>query len=334
MATTRDNRFKSGVVLTTLALCAFFLAEGATALIGAEVLEKDPDAQRARPRPRALTTFAQKRHDPAVILRRNIFNSELGDLTQAPVMESGAELVDGELILEDGETVNRCTTRLRLSGTAVVPGDFKRSLAVIVGSDQKAVLHQGAATVEDSTIRAIHADSVFLQSGSGALCRLPMFDGVDPIGRFTPKRHDAKVEDKKPDDTRKRLRAGSDRNAGLSDQEIAQGIEKVNDTNYNIRRTLLNKVLDNAGKLIGIAAVAPKMEGGKSVGMQIRGIRPGTLLTKLGIKNSDVLESVNGEPLSGPDDALGAYTTLRTADKFTLSVQRDGQSVMITYNLN
>ena len=108
----------------------------------------------------------------------------------------------------------------------------------------------------------------------------------------------------------------------------------MSDTAFNVERSLLNKVLDNAGKLIGIAAVSPKMEDGKSVGMEIRGIRRNTLLTKLGIKNNDLLESVNGQPLSSPDTALGAYTTLRTADKFTLSIVRDGKPIVINYNLN
>jgi len=67
--------------------------------------------------------------------------------------------------------------------------------------------------------------------------------------------------------------------------------------------------------------------------MEIRGVRPGTLLTKLGIQNGDILESVNGQSLSNPDAALGAYTTLRTADKFNLSIRRAGQPMMINYNL-
>jgi len=326
-----NNRFKSAVVLTTLALCAFFLAEGATALIGAEVLQKDADAHPVRPRPRPSATFVQNRHDPAIILRRNIFNSELGDLTQAPVGEGG-EMVDGELVLEDGEAVNHCTAKMRLTGTAVVPDDFERSLAVIVGSDRKAALYQGAAEVEGSRIRAIHSDGVLLQSGSGDLCRLAMFeaDAAEVVTIRKPKIQPKKSEKKKQKDRGPR----ADRNAGLSKEELQQGIERVNDTNYNVRRTLLNKVLDNAGKLIGIAAVSPKLEGGKSIGMEIRGIHPDTLLTKLGIQNGDVLENVNGQPMSSPDAALGAYTTLRTSDKFTLSVQRGGKSMVITYTLN
>lgn len=331
MSVPRSNRFKSGVILVTLALCAFFLARGATAIVGAGILKKDVDAGAVRSRSRPPIARIQSRHDPAIILRRNIFNSELGDLTQALVVGPDGIVTD-ELVLADDEAVNRCAAQMRLTGTAVVPDDFERSLAVIVGSDRKATLYQGPAEVEGSRIRAIHSDDVLLQTSSGDVCRLAMFEVEGPPVRKTSMRSRAPVEEKKKKPRGKGPKL--DRNAGLSDQELKEGIEKVSDTSFNIRRTLLNKVLDNAGRLIGIAAVSPKMEGDKSVGMEIRGVRKDTLLTMLGIQNKDVLESVNDEPLSSPDAALGAYTTLRTADKFTLSVQRDGRSMLITYNLN
>ncbi|MEM7435573.1 MAG: type II secretion system protein GspC [Myxococcota bacterium] len=329
MSNPAERRFQRGIVLVTLTLCAFFLAQGATALIGARVLSADGEAG-SPGRRRLPVASARQRHDPGVILKRNIFNSEMGDLTQIEA-DPDAEFVDGELVVDDEESVDRCATQLKLKGTAVVPGDFERSLAVIVGSDRQALLYQGGQDVEGSRIRAIHSDGVFLQSG-GELCRLAMFDQEDQPKK-TIKAPSRKVS-KKDDDKDKKKRVKVDRNAGLTDEEIDAGIEKVSDTVYNIDRTMLNKVLDSAGRLIGIAAVSPKMEGGKSVGMQIRGIRPKTLLEKLGIKNQDVLEAVNGSPLASPDAALGAYTTLRTADKFVLAVNRGGESMEITYNLN
>ena len=217
---------------------------------------------------------------------------------------------------------------MRVIGTVVIPGDLERSLAAIVGSDNKASLHYGGTEVEGSRIRAIESDAVVLQSKSG-LCRLAMFQvaGAAKKPVFRP----AKAAKKKTPSPKKR--ATADRNAGLTESEMTEGIDRVNDRNYNLSRSMLNKVLDNAGKIIGIAAVAPKLENGQSIGMEIRGIRPDTLLTKIGIQNGDILESINGQSLSNPDAALGAYTTLRTADKFTLSVRRDGQSMMINYNL-
>jgi general secretion pathway protein C len=256
-------------------------------------------------------------------LRRNIFDSSQGDLTDAPVVDPSLPEVD----LPPEEVETPCKGNLRLVGTVVLPGDFERSLAAIVGTDQKMGLHQGGAEVEGSKIRAIQSDGVILQNKAG-FCRLAMFqvEGAETKTRIPPPVASA----------RQRRPARSslvDRNAGLSDEELTEGIEKINDTNFNLSRVMLNKVLDNAGRLIGIAAVAPKIENGQSVGMEIQGIRPGTLLTKLGLQNGDILESVNGQPLSSPDAALGAYTTLRTADKFNLSVRRNGQSMMINYNL-
>ena len=320
MATASNNRFRNVLLLTTLAVCAYFVAQGATALFAAKVLNAEADATPPPSRRAIATAGGQRKRDPGIILKRNIFDSALGDLSEAPI--ENPELPLEDLPAEDVETP--CKGALRLIGTVVLPGDLEGSLAAIVGTDKKAGLHRGGTDVEGSRIRAIHSDAVVLQSTSG-LCRIAMFEveGAAAKPRLKP------AARKKPPKSGPR----ADRNAGLTEEEIAEGIEKVNDTNYNLSRSMLNKVLDNAGKIIGIAAVAPKVEDGQSVGMEIRGIRPGTLLTKLGIENGDILESVNGQSLSSPDAALGAYTTLRTADKFTLSIRRDGQSMMVNYSL-
>jgi general secretion pathway protein C len=322
MAAAVNNRLRNGIVLTTLALCAFFTAQGATALLSANMLEPDAEAATRAPTRNTAAARTQRRHDPGIILKRNIFNSELGDLSVAPI--SDPALPDAEM--PDGEVEALCTNKMRLIGTVVLPGELEQSLAAIVGTDQKAGLYRGGAEVEGSRIRAIQSDQVVLQTTTG-FCRLAMFE-VDTGAAQKPTRPAARTV------TRQKKRGpDADRNAGLSADELAEGIEKVNDTNYNISRTMLNKVLDNAGRLIGIAAVSPKVEGGQSVGMEIRGIRANTLLTKLGIQNGDVLESVNGQSLTSTDAALGAYTTLRTADKFNLSIRRGSQSMIINYNL-
>jgi general secretion pathway protein C len=322
MAAAVNNRLRNGIVLTTLALCAFFTAQGATALLSANMLEPDAEGATRAPTRNTAAARTQRRHDPGIILKRNIFNSELGDLSVAPI--SDPALPDAEM--PDGEVEALCTNKMRLIGTVVLPGELEQSLAAIVGTDQKAGLYRGGAEVEGSRIRAIQSDQVVLQTTTG-FCRLAMFE-VDTGAAQKPTRPAARTV------TRQKKRGpDADRNAGLSADELAEGIEKVNDTNYNISRTMLNKVLDNAGRLIGIAAVSPKVEGGQSVGMEIRGIRANTLLTKLGIQNGDVLESVNGQSLTSTDAALGAYTTLRTADKFNLSIRRGSQSMIINYNL-
>lgn len=325
MAVAANNRVRSAIILTTLAVCAFFCAQGATALLADEVLSNEPDVHPAPSNKAVSLPWGRRKHDPSIILRRNIFDSALGDLSEAPIENPETPLED----LPPGELKTPCKGTMRLIGTVVLPGELERSLAAIVGADKKAALHRGGAEIDGSRIRAIHSDSVVLQNAEG-LCRLAMFEVAGakkkPLFRPAPR---------VPAGKKKRAKRGPtvDRNAGLTEEEMAEGIEKVSDTRYNLSRSMLNKVLDSAGKLIGIAAVSPKLEGGESVGMEIRGIRPGTLLTKLGVQNGDILEGVNGQSLSNPDAALGAYTTLRTADKFDLSIRRGGKSMMIHYSL-
>jgi hypothetical protein len=151
------------LVLTTLALCAFFAAQGATALLGAKVLSAEPDASPAPSRRAVATARTQRKRDPGIILKRNIFDSAQGDLSEVPIENPDLPLDD--LPAEDVETP--CKGTMRLIGTVVLPGDFERSLAAIVGTDNKAGLHRGGAEVEGSRIRAIQSDGVVLQNAGG-----------------------------------------------------------------------------------------------------------------------------------------------------------------------
>lgn len=324
MAAVANNRLRNVIVLATLGICALFCAQGATALLAEQVLSGEKQMGPAPAGKATSSARALRRRDPSIVLRRNIFDSALGDLSVLPMADP--DLPMGDVPAEDVETP--CTGSMRVIGTVVIPGDLERSLAAILGTDKKAGLHYGGTEVEGSRIRAIHSDAVVLQS-KGGLCRLAMFQ-VDGAPKKPAFRSALKAE---PVKKKKTKGPSADRNAGLSDEEMTEGIDRVDDRNFNLSRSMLNKVLDNAGKIIGIAAVAPKIENGQSIGMEIRGVRPGTLLTKIGIQNGDLLESINGQSLSNPDAALGAYTTLRTADKFTLSVRRKGESMMINYNL-
>lgn len=313
-------------MLATLALCAFFLAQGATAVVGAKVLGAEAKPVPMRPRLPVKGSQSRSSRDPSSILRRNIFDSALGDLTQVPV-EEGAQ-VDGDIVLDGAQALSACTGKMRLMGTAVIPDDFERSVAIIVGESGKNALHQGSAEVDGSRIRAIYSDSIILQTAAGGLCELTMFEVGAPVRPRVAAKPAPKPKKKK------RKAPNADRNAGLTAEEMDEGITLISPALVHIDREFLSKILDNSGKLIGIAATTPQMEGGKPVGMLVRGIRRGTLLEKLGINNNDVIESINGKPLVGTGAALEAYTSLRTADKFTLAVKRGGRSMHITYNVD
>jgi len=312
------------IVLLTLALCAFFLAQGTTRVLAAELLT--PDAVTPKPPGKRFTatspTFLRKR-DPATILRRNIFDSARGDLTAEPLPEIP--------LGEDGQPVDdwdpnrpppKCTGKLRLVGSVVSPVAPDWSFAAIAGSsDGKTMLYREGSDVDGSRVLAVHSSSIVMSASTG-VCQLLMFEEEEAGAPRAPVA-------KKP----AAAKPGNDRKAGLSDQELTDGIEKLSDTKFNIQRGLVDKVLANQGSLMKSARVIPHEENGRVVGVKLYGIRRNSLLGRLGVRNGDMLRTINGFDMTSPDTALEAYSRLRSADKLTLAVKRQNKEITIDYNI-
>ncbi len=326
-----NSRLRVPLILATVAVCALFLAQAATRLMAPSVLGSAADAElSARAGGEFQGLVERRRYDATPILRRNIFDSEQGDLTRSaePELEPGADLASAW----DGRSaLPRCEGSLRLVGAVASSSDW--GIAAIVGSTGQTSFHRRGSQLDGATVLGIGSDSVVVQPSDGPACRLEMFtySGASNKPRVAsapkPKKPAAKKEDS-PGPKVKR-----DRNAGLSKDEIAQGIQRVSDSSFVIKKKILDKVLDNPGKLMDIGRIRPHQEGGKTVGMKLARIRPNTLLTKLGLKNGDILIGIDGEDLSSPDTALKAYASLRTAESLSLTVRRKGAPMTIRYTL-
>jgi general secretion pathway protein C len=324
VATPRHGRFSTAIILATLALCAFFLAQGTTRVLASELLASDPLIAKPsrKPSPTAAAAFQRKR-DPAIILRRNIFDSARGDLTAEPL----PEMTEDGLPVEDwdpNKPAPNCAGKLRLVGSVMNPGDPEWSFAAITGTtDGKTMLYREGSSVDGSRVLAVQSSSVVVSSSSGA-CQLLMFDEEEGAVASTP------TPTKKP---ARAPGAAQGRNAGLSSEELDEGIEKVTDTKFNIQRSLVDKALANQGSLMKTARVIPHDENGRVVGVKLYGIRRNSLLGRLGVRNGDMLRTINGFNMASPDTALEAYSVLRTADKLTLAVKRQSKEVTIEYNI-
>ncbi len=323
MANPSKGRFSTAIILATLALCAFFLAQGTTRVLAAELLDKGPK-QTTRPR-RAIASSPEflRRRDPAVILKRNIFDSSRGDLTLEPV----AEIIPGAGPIgewDPSKPAPQCTGKLRLVGSVVSPNDPEWSFAAIAGNEGKTMLYRKGSSVEGSYVLAVRASSVVVQPSGGGACELSMFAEEEASAKPLPQ----------PVKTASRARtAASARNAGLSDEELDQGIEKISDSKFNIQRSIVDKVLANQGSIMKTARVIPHEEDGRVVGVKLYGIRRTSLLGKLGIRNGDMLRTINGFDMTSPDTALEAYSRLRTADALSVALKRQNKEMTIEYNI-
>ncbi|MFW6067502.1 MAG: type II secretion system protein GspC [Myxococcota bacterium] len=336
MSGQRERRIAVGIILGTSALSALFLAQGTTRLVAAALFGADaaePVAQAAVGRGPAAAAV-RDRADPDSILRKNIFDSESGDLTRQPVEEQ-EELAeeaedDGFTIPDDPDDVGVCSGGARLVATIVSPQHPDWSFAA-VNDGNEALLYRSGMQVGELTLVGIQADRVFMAPTSGSLCKLQMFDAGEPEqdGPAVAKAQEDGKDRRKA--IARRLRGG--RKGPISDEELEKGVQKVSDTEFNVDQSLVTKLLENQAELMRSARIIPHEQGGRTVGVKLYGIRRSSVLGKLGIQNGDMLRNINGFDMTSPDSALQAYTKLRNADNLTVALERRGESMSIDYNI-
>jgi general secretion pathway protein C len=114
---------------------------------------------------------------------------------------------------------------------------------------------------------------------------------------------------------------------------VDAGIRKIDDTNYEIDKSLVEKVLLNPMAVAKNARVVPSMKNGKPDGFKLYAIRPSSAFAKLGLANGDTLQSINGFELTSADKALEVYTKMREATSLEVEVTRRGKPVTLKYSI-
>jgi general secretion pathway protein C len=114
---------------------------------------------------------------------------------------------------------------------------------------------------------------------------------------------------------------------------VDTGIKKIDDSNYEIDKGLIEKVLLNPMAVAKGARVVPSMKNGKPDGFKLYAIRPTSAFAKLGLSNGDTLQSINGFELTSADKALEVYTKLREATSLEVEVTRRGKPVTLKYSI-
>jgi hypothetical protein len=114
-------------------------------------------------------------------------------------------------------------------------------------------------------------------------------------------------------------------------QELDRGIRKLGEHRYEIKRRTLELALGNLVLLSNLVRAAPDMRDGKPVGYRLFAISADGPIAKLGLRNDDVLVSINDFDLVTPDHVLDAYSKLKTASQFALGLLRGGRQISQAY---
>jgi general secretion pathway protein C len=117
--------------------------------------------------------------------------------------------------------------------------------------------------------------------------------------------------------------------------DYGKGVRKVSETQYEIDRNMLEKVLSDTNAIARSARVVPSVspKDGKPNGFKLYAIRPDSVYSTIGLQNGDTVSAINGQEINSPEKAFELYAKLRTASGLQISIIRRGQPMTIDYSI-
>ncbi len=114
---------------------------------------------------------------------------------------------------------------------------------------------------------------------------------------------------------------------------IDAGVRKIDDSTYEIDRSLVDKVLMNPMAIAKGARVMPSSKNGEADGFRLYAVRPSSVFAKLGFANGDTIHAINGFDLNSMDKAMEVYGKLRDAGSLQVNITRRGKPVTLNYTI-
>ena len=79
--------------------------------------------------------------------------------------------------------------------------------------------------------------------------------------------------------------------------------------------------------------VQPHYRDGRPNGFRLNGLSSDSIFSAIGIRNGDVIHSVNGQVVDSPQRAMELYRSLMTSSRVEMTVERRGQQETLTYQI-
>jgi len=105
---------------------------------------------------------------------------------------------------------------------------------------------------------------------------------------------------------------------------------------YHVPVEKLVKNIKSLGRFIEILDLTTVYKKGKSVGCSVKRVGTNTLADKLGFKAEDIIEQVDGIPVTDMSNRVEVFDHMiqkKIGDQFTVKVERSGKSVELKYIL-
>ncbi len=111
------------------------------------------------------------------------------------------------------------------------------------------------------------------------------------------------------------------------------GIVSSGADDFVIDEAELDKGLENLPLLLTQARAVPYFKDGRSIGLRLFAIKTGSLYEKVGLKNGDILKTINGNNLGDISQALKLFEQLKQERSISLILERDRQDKEFKYTI-
>lgn len=196
---------------------------------------------------------------------------------------------------EEIEELELTSLKIALLGT--VTGSEQNAFAVIEETDKrKQGLYKIGDSVQNATVKKILREKVVLRVGTK--------DEILTMEESAASRRD------------KRRRPSKSTERG---------------TTITVSRKDIQNSLKDINNLMSQVRIRPHFKDGKSDGLSVSRIKGGSIFSKLGLRNGDIVQKINGEPINSPDEVLMLYEKLKSGSRVSLEVTRKGKPKTMNY---
>lgn len=312
--------------LVTIAICAYFLAQALSTYV-TSLLETSaapapsasvPVTPSVSPAPGTLEEkIEQGLEEYQVIAERNIFNSaESGVLTPGAQQNIPPDQ-SGEL----GPAV-KSGLDVKLLGTLVIgEGKDRRSSATVASKGGKGadVFYPGDEKSFEPGVKLITVarDRIeFIHNGRLEFIEMEDFAAKKSVFASVEEVHGKGTGDLAP------------QGKGPSSPVASSG----ESSRITVDQREIDEALQNLDKLMTEIRIVPNFREGQPDGMKVLSIKPGSMVSKLGLKRGDILQKVNGQPLD-IRQGMELFSQMKDMKTFALDVVRGGKNQTLEYEI-
>ena len=303
------RKYLWAVDLAVVALCAVFLGMAASGAVESKLASLPMPVRVAPAKPPKTESKPAFNKDPTAMLKRNMFCSTCPPIFEVPTVE------------HPETTVEETKTTLPLAVLAIMyaPNDgilpSKWSVAVMRDTEAKIMgAYSVGGKIHGAKVTGIFETRVYLDNAGKA-------EYIDLFEPPAPPPQAAAAATPAPDKDDKLA------------VDMAKGIKKLGEHNYELQRGTLESVLGNMALLSRSARIVPEMKDGKAAGFRLFAVRPDGPFAMIGMQNGDIISSINGLEITSPEKALEVYAKLKSASHLSLGMERNSQKVTKEYNI-